>query len=265
MPTRIALGLMNNTQWMYFKSILSPQDVMLGNCGGSVWVDDEFTSCFMAEYLETLLPLIFCLVSLLYLAIRAAVCSHYIGSKKDAISFDPNTRSIILSGRHSGRQSPQGLLTSVVVDDNTHDIEYRRESADFSHKPPSSIDHLDWTCASEIFEGFAILGEFALSGVKFGTKRCFRRSPTMDLYSSSYLSINHVRQTSMGTHPDIQRTQGFFVWVQLGGVHLAAPFDYPVTLVGTHFGFAAFQAPFDLGSSVHQHLFFQSPSDRRAS
>ena len=61
------------------------------------------------------------------------------------------------------------MLPSVVVDYDIHDIEYRRESADSSHKPPSSTDQLDWICTPEIFEGFVILGEVALNGVKFST------------------------------------------------------------------------------------------------
>jgi ABC-type multidrug transport system fused ATPase/permease subunit len=41
---------------------------MAGRCGGPIWKSDDFTRCFQHEYLQALLPLIACGVSILYLA-----------------------------------------------------------------------------------------------------------------------------------------------------------------------------------------------------
>ena len=109
-------------------------------------------------------------MSLLYLATRVAVSSHYIRSKSDSRSSNPHKASTILPTHHNEAEDHPRLLPSIVVEDDEQDIEYRPESADFSYKPPPSNNALNWTRAAEIFEGFAILGEIALKSVKSGSK-----------------------------------------------------------------------------------------------
>ena len=104
-----------------------------------------------------------------------AISSHYVRSKKYLERSDLNKASIILAAHHNEAEDHPALLPSVVVEDGAQIFDYRPESANFCHKPPRRNNYLNWTFASEVFEGFAIVGEVALKGVKSGSKKWDQR------------------------------------------------------------------------------------------
>lgn len=135
-------------------------------------------SNILRSFLQTFLPLIGCLVSILYLATQA-VCSLCIWSKKDAKISTSNKGDTVLPWCHdAGKSHHSGHLPSLVVEDDEQDIECRTESVSPPHLPPPNNDHPNWSLGSKILEGIAVIGEVALNRVMLSSKEWDRSSST---------------------------------------------------------------------------------------
>ncbi|KXT04927.1 hypothetical protein AC578_3478 [Pseudocercospora eumusae] len=86
---------------------------MFARCNGAIWDSDDFSSCFLHDYLQTLLPLIACVISALFLAYHILRSVARSRAEQDGYKHIPN------GVRHDSplRDSPDASITDSSDDD----------------------------------------------------------------------------------------------------------------------------------------------------
>jgi len=91
---------------------------MFAHCNGNIWRVDDFSRCFQQDYLQTLLPLIACTISLLYLiyqVFRATTRSTKAGHAYDVL------QDRVWKGTNSARVDGEGSDDDGEEDERTRD------------------------------------------------------------------------------------------------------------------------------------------------
>ncbi|KAK7532705.1 ATP-dependent bile acid permease-like protein [Phyllosticta citricarpa] len=132
---------------------------MFANCKGPVWGTDDFSRCFLQDYLETLLPLLACAISALYLS--SQLLRSWTQSRKPT-PYDPlDSWRNSFSNQHSAR-------TANLLQDESETEDELDRNADLALVPTitnDSVVEMDKPRGEVLLvvvEEVAVLGELAI-------------------------------------------------------------------------------------------------------
>ncbi|USW51695.1 Putative AAA+ ATPase domain, ABC transporter type 1, transmembrane domain-containing protein [Septoria linicola] len=93
---------------------------MFAHCKGAIWHSDDFSRCFQHDYLQTLLPLIACAISALYLAYSLLQTTLQSGPSSKGYQHLPN------GGHHNSRRNDDADNDSDATTETGSEDEMRR-------------------------------------------------------------------------------------------------------------------------------------------